>query len=383
VKLLVTMKLSDRSLRNHIAPIASADMVEGIFVVRDAPGPEIKNVTYISPGGGRSWPPVVIVLAKFISLVRVSLTEKPPLLHSYLFFPHGLLTLIAGKITGRKSGLSMIAGPVEAYSYGGSPIGSYSYCHPLPPSGPGSRILLSLLKRFDIITVTGTFTKKFLTDRGFDPSRIFVLPHAVDDRFKPSGVDKDIDVVFVGRLAPVKHVETLIRAIATVKESLPSVRVVIVGDGESKGDLQGLTTSLGLDDQIEFAGFQENAWDWYNRSKLSVLTSEREGFPYTVIESLCCGVPPVVSNCGDVGDVVRDSFNGRIISDYSDYHAYASVLIELLATPERIELLSRNCRPSVEHLDSDSIVRVWNDILTTIRDQTALERSSSAAISTD
>ncbi len=74
--------------------------------------------------------------------------------------------------------------------------------------------------------------------------------------------------MFIGRLTPVKHVETLIRAIAIVKGSLPSIRVVIVGDGESRGGLEALATALELNDQIEFAGYQENAWDWYNRSKL-------------------------------------------------------------------------------------------------------------------
>lgn len=383
MNLLVTLKLSDRSVSNHIAPIASLDSIEDIVVVRDAPGPELEKVTYVTPGNGRTLPAVFSVPAKLIHLVRLSLSKRPSLIHSYLLFPHGYLALLAGKLTGCKAGISLIAGPVEIYSFGGSPIGRHSYCRPLPPLGVGSRIRLSLLKKFDVITVTGTFTRQFLIDLGIDPSGIYVLPHVVDDRFRPSGAEKDIDIVFVGRLAPVKHVETLIRAIARVKESFPSIRVAIVGDGESRGDLEALTSTLGLDDQIEFAGYRDNAWDWYNRSRLSILTSEREGFPYTVIESIRCGVPPVVSNCGDVIDIVRDSFNGRIIPDYSDHRAYADALIELLNNPEQIELMSQNGRHSINHLDAQLITGIWSDILAPAGKHASLDSSSSAVRSSD
>jgi glycosyltransferase involved in cell wall biosynthesis len=213
MNLLVTMKLSDRSLWNHIAPIASVDTIDEIFMVRDTPGPEIVKVEYITPGSGRSLPAVIMAPAKLIQMIRISLSRKPSLIHSYKLFPHGYLTLIAGKLTRRKAGVSLIAGPVELYSFGNSPIEKYSYCYPLPPLSLSSRVRLFLLNKFDIITVTGTFTKQFLIDHGVNPSIIFLLPHIVDDRFKASGVDKDIDILFVGRLTPVKHVETHVSSI--------------------------------------------------------------------------------------------------------------------------------------------------------------------------
>jgi glycosyltransferase involved in cell wall biosynthesis len=360
------MKLTDRSVWNHISPIVSLDIVEEIHIIRDRHGPEINKVRYTSPRDKRPWSALLMVPAKFYYLVRFSLTEKPALIHSYLLFPHGFLALIAGKITRRKVGVSLIAGPVEAYVFGGSPIGTYAYCHPFPPPNFRSRFLLSILKMFDVITVTGTYTKKFLVARGIDEFRIFVLPHVVDDRFRPSGVEKDIDVLFVGRLVPVKHVETLILAVAMVRESRPSIRVAIVGEGESRSELEDLTDKLGLNYQIEFAGYQENAWDWYNRSRLSVVPSEREGFPYTVIESLKCGVPVITSNCGDVIDVVEDSYNGRLIAEYQDYAAFAEAILGLLQNPEQIVIYSKNGLEMVRNLCPESVGTEWNKILSSI-----------------
>lgn len=192
------------------------------------------------------------------------------------------------------------------------------------------------------------------------------MPHIVDEQFKPIKIKKDYDIVFVGRLTTVKHVEILIQATAQIKKSLPSIRVAIVGNGEERSRLEDLARTLGLTDQIDFLGYQPKLYEWYNRSKLSVLTSEREGFPFTVIESLKCGVPVIVSDCGDVPDIVKESINGRIISDYLDYNAYADVIVDLLRNPDRIDQYSKNCLRTFENFHSNSVQSVWEKIIAEI-----------------
>lgn len=362
MKLLVTMKLSNRSLLNHLLPITNLKAIENITIVRDSPGPEIDKVRYITPFHTGTTLSFLFAPQKLFQLVQLSLSEKPSLIHSYLLFPHGYLAFIAGKLTKNKVGVSLIAGPVETYIFGGSPIGKYAYCSSLPRSHILNKLILSILKRFDIITTTGSFTRNYLIDSGLEGKKIFILPHIVDDRFRPLDIKKDYDVIFVGRLAPVKHVETLIKAIAQVKAYLPSIRAVIVGDGIERNKLEELTYSLGLTDQIDFVGYQTNTWEWFNRSKISVLTSEREGFPYSVIESIKCGVPTIVSDCGDVTDVVKDFINGRVISDYNDHTAYADAIIDLLNNPALIKKYSENCLQVFDDPYSRSVESVWEDI---------------------
>lgn len=364
--LLVTMKLSNRSLWNHIFPITNLKIVENITLVRDVPGPDIDKIGYVIPSRYIFTLSHSTALIKLLLLIRYSLVEKPSLIHSYLLFPHGYLAFIAGKLTGRKVGVSLIAGPVETYILGGSPISTYAYCRHLPQSSLLNRAIMPILKRFDVITVTGTYTKNYLASKGIDENKIFILPHAVDERFRPLEIEKDYDVIFIGRLAPVKHVETLIQATSQIKEALPCIRVAIVGDGEERSELEDLASSLGLTDQIDFVGYQANTWEWYNRSKLSVVTSEREGFPYSVIESLKCGVPVITSNCGDVYDIVEDSVNGIIVQDYQDYCGFAKAIFRLLTHPEYIANYSINALRSVEELSSRSVESIWEKILTTV-----------------
>jgi glycosyltransferase involved in cell wall biosynthesis len=360
---LITMKLSDRSLWNHIFPITNLNDISTITIIRDTSGIPVPKVRYITPFHDRVTESHLMVLIKGLHIMWYSLIEKPSLIHAYLLYPHGYLAFIAGKLTGRKVGVSLIAGPVETYLFGDNPIEKYAYCQPLPPSTTTNRLILSVLKRFDVITVTGTYTRNFLVSRGIDEHKIFILPHVVDERFRPLAIKKDYDVIYVGGLDPAKHVETVIKAISIVKKALPSIKVVIVGDGESQSNLEELTRSLDLTGQIDFVGYQTNTWEWYNRSKISVSASEREGFPYTVIESLKCNVPPIVSNCGDVGDIVKDSFNGKIVADYRDHTAFADIIIDLLTHPDLLKKYSENCQQTSDDLNFMSVESVWEKII--------------------
>jgi len=366
MKLLITIKLSDRSMWNHISPIANLDSVDEIVIVRDSPGIKINKVRYVSIFKQNMVSQILnipIKLIQIIQLIWVSIVEKPSLIHSYLLFPYGYLALIAGKLTGRKVGVSLIAGPVETYMLGGSPIGTCAYDRPLPPPNTLNSLIISILNKFDIITVTGSYTKNYLVSRGLDEDKLIILPHSVDERFRPLNVEKDYDVVFVGRLAEVKHVETIIHAISIVRNQYPSVRVAIVGDGRERKNLEIISDNFGLGEIIHFIGYQDNTWEWYNRAKMSILSSEREGFPYSVVESLKCGVPVIVSKCGDVADIVIDSFNGVIIQDHKNADNLARIIIDLLTHPHFLKELSLNCLPSVGKISDKSIEESWSNIL--------------------
>lgn len=362
MKLLIIMKLADRSLKNHIYTLTLLKGIDEILIVRDTNGPEIEKVKYYCPPQWSLKFPILALFFKFLLMFFLSMRENTALIHAYLFFPHGILAFITGKLTRRKVGISLIAGPVELYDFGGSPVGK-AYTKPLPKLSIKGKINLTILKRFDIVTATGNFTKKFLINKGIKEDKIFLLPHLVGDKFKPMNAQKEYDVVYIGRLALVKHVETLIKAICIVKEHNPYIRAVIVGDGPEKDKLEKLSKKLNLVKNIDFAGYQTDVWDWYNKSKLSVLTSEREGFPYSVVESLGCGVPVITSKCGDVCDVIKDGYNGVLINDNWDYHSFAEAITKLLQKPQIMTTYSVNALKTAEKMNAENAMHVWEDII--------------------
>lgn len=363
MKILITMKLADRSLKYHIYPLTLLKEVDKIMLVRDKKGPIIDKVEYYCPPNWILKLPILALFCKFLLLIFLSIKEKPAMIHAYLLFPHGILAFIAGKLTDKRCGISLIAGPMELYVLGGSPIRKYSYNNPLPKLSILGKILVRILKSYDFITVTGTFTKKFLIYEGIDENKIFVLPHILDDRFKFINTTKVYDIVYIGRLTPVKHIDTLIKAVGIVKKYFPKVRVAIVGDGRCRTELEKLTKILDLTENINFAGHRSDIWNWYSKSKLSVLTSEREGFPYSVAESLSCGLPVIISNCGDVCDVIKDNYNGIIVDNYQDYHSFAQVIIKLLRNPQIITEHSVRALKTAENMSVEKAVCIWKDII--------------------
>lgn len=103
-------------------------------------------------------------------------------------------------------------------------------------------------------------------------------------------------VIGVGRLCAEKDFATLIKAFAQVSRMV-ECRLVILGEGPLRGELEELIASLGLTGKALLAGFQDNPYAWLARSDLFVLSSRYEGLPTVLVEALALGVPVVATRC--------------------------------------------------------------------------------------
>ena len=359
MKILVNMKLGNGPLEYHIRPITQLEGVEEIFIVRDYPGPDLPKVTYHCPPRRISKLAIFATVYKLFTLIYLSLFRKPDLVHAYLLFPHGVLAYMSAKLTGRPVGISLLAGPVELHAIG-SPLG-VKFTDPLPWFG---KVFVNILKNCNVVTTTGSYTRDFLTSKGISQNRIHVLPHSVSElMFHPTDTPKDYDIISVGRLAQVKHVEVVLRAISIISERYKKVKASIVGDGPCRTYLEKLVVELGISDNVEFSGFRKNVADYYNAGRVFVLTSEREGFPFSFVEAMRCGIPSVVSNCGDIIDIARDGLNAIVIQNYDDIEGFADAILRLLEDKELHHRLSRNALETVKELSVESIAREWGKLL--------------------
>jgi glycosyltransferase involved in cell wall biosynthesis len=116
-------------------------------------------------------------------------------------------------------------------------------------------------------------------------------------------------IVSSGRLHVAKQQDKLIRVLHKLKQK-QDVRLMLLGDGELKQELITLAHRLQLtvcdweqendnyrDADIYFMGFQQNAFKFYNRSKMFALSSSWEGFPNALAEALICNIPVVTTDC--------------------------------------------------------------------------------------
>lgn len=365
MRLLITLGASDKFVSNHIYPLTLLNKVSKIFIVRDLPGPKLPKVEYCCP------PPIlskfmpIRVLFKLILLIYLSLTKKPDIILSYYLYAYGINAFIAAKLTKKPVSISLIAGPIMVYHLG-APVNKIPYSRPLPKLSILGKLINNILKRCDAITVTGSFTKKFLINQGINEKKVFILPFAVSDKnFRPVFSSKKYDVIFIGRLAGVKHVEILLKAVSKVKSRYRDVKIGIVGDGPCKSYLEKLSNDLRIKDNVEFLGYKEDVACYLYASKMFVLPSEREGFPIAVIEAMMCGTPVIVSNCGDVLDVLKDGFNCIIIDDYLNVDGFANAIIRLLEDKTLCNTLSKNALAGINKAFSvENTSDAWRKIFT-------------------
>jgi glycosyltransferase involved in cell wall biosynthesis len=140
------------------------------------------------------------------------------------------------------------------------------------------------------------------------------------------GVSADCLLVgIVARLSPVKNHAVLFRAIASLHKG---IELVVVGDGPSRADLEGLAVKLGIAARVHFVGEVVQRKNLHQYFDVSVLCSLNEGFPNSIIEAMAAARPVVVTPVGGVVDAVSKNVNGVYVSK-DDPSETASALLML------------------------------------------------------
>ncbi|BDF95578.1 glycosyltransferase [Pseudoalteromonas sp. KAN5] len=117
--------------------------------------------------------------------------------------------------------------------------------------------------------------------------------------------------IYVGRLTASKRVDQLINAISAAKGEH---KLIIVGDGEEKVNLEKLASKLGVDERVCFLGRLSNPYPYIKNAKALLLASEFEGYPNCLIEALGLGVPVITSNCQTgPAEILGVSYNEDIL----------------------------------------------------------------------
>lgn len=239
-----------------------------------------------------------------------------------------------------------------ATSYG--LLGALSGCHPFVISSWGmdilgfpessifhQKLLRWNLSRADAICATSNQLKE-VTKHYLPNGKIpVVTPFGVDlqgflpDRVKKKGI---LTVGIVKSLEPKYGVEYLIRAFARVHEKFHSIRLLIVGDGYLRGELQQLVSELKLSEKTEFAGrvSHKEVPKWFNQIDVFVNPSihESETFGVAVLEASAMEIPVIVSRIGGLPEVVQDGETGFLVPP-ENVNALAEK-IELLASDENL-----------------------------------------------
>lgn len=201
---------------------------------------------------------------------------------------------------------------------------------------------------------------------GVQPSRVRVIRSGVDtQRFQPRDraaarqrlaiADHARVVLFVGNLEPRKQVDVLLRAVAHARAQVPTLRLLIVGSGESAGvedqtpRLLRLSQELELDAAVQFTGRlgDSQLLDAYAAADVFALSSSSEAQGIVVLEAMASGLPVVATAVGGLLGTIENGRTGVLVES-GDANGLGQRLAELLTDPSRRAEIGSAAREEVE-----------------------------------
>jgi len=351
---------SDNWVMAHLRPLAMSEHCAHVCVVATSIIPKIDKVEAIYPP---SWLVAILgaVPARLLTFLWIGFRKRPHVIGGFHLLLNGLVAALLARLTGSSSLYFCVgSGPTEVLHTGKTENRLFKKL------GGSDKVietrLLQAVSSFDLVITMGRNAIKFFRQQGVD-TQYHIVSGGIDTNvFYPSELPPTADIISVGRLVPVKRFDLFLEAVRIVKDSIPEVTAIVVGDGPLLESLKALAKELGVDKNVSFIGHQNNVEDWLRKAKVFVLTSDSEGLSLSMMEAMMCGLPVVVSHVGDLGDLVEDGINGYLVGERTP-ERFAICIIDFLENKDRLSLFSRAAQKSAERYDIRAASRLWNQVL--------------------
>ena len=203
-----------------------------------------------------------------------------------------------------------------------------------------SRVAPPLYRRSTIATLSESSKDELVDDLGFDPARITVVHPGIDTRYSPGGErSPDPLVIAIGRIAPVKRYDMLVRAAHHARRTVPDLRLHLVGDGYDRPTVEAAIRELDAGDWVTLRGSISDAEkiDLMRQAWVVASASAREGWGMTLTEAAACGTPAVATRIAGHSDSVQDGRSGLLAE--GDPAALGDALARILSDGELRERL--------------------------------------------
>lgn len=333
---------SENWIRAHLGPLAASRACGRVTMVATTPVPPVDKVVAVYPP---RWLRRGIgdVAARLLMFVATAIRARPDVVGGFHLLINGLVAALAARLCGAQSWYFCVGGITELRD--GGVWGENPYFARLRfPDPTVERQLLHAVSSFDLVVTMGRSAIGELQRRGVTAPRFVVICGGVPDYGTPDRRRApDYDLILVARLVPIKRIDMLIDALALLRVTRPQTNAVIVGDGPLREFLVRQAHEKGVADAVTFAGHQDDVRAWLRRARVFVLVSRSEGLALSMMEAMMEGLPAVVPNVGDLGDLVQHGRNGFLIDDPSP-QAFAARIDDVLRDDERYQQLAAAAR---------------------------------------
>lgn len=305
---------------------------------------------------------IPFLICEFFWVFHVTKKENIDIIHSHWIIPQGLVGALVSAITGIPHVTSIHGTDIHL-------IHSHRILYP---------VIRMISKYSHCITTNSSHTLRLLHNVVQTRGKSRIIPMGIDpneflqSKEIPRSLEKT--VLFVGRLINWKGVSVLIQAMKIVETRLRGSKLVVIGDGPDRHELEEEVVRLGLSPIVYFMGKldRENLLTWYRSAEVFVLPSityknQTEGLGVVLLEAMAACVPVIGSNTGGIPDIIEDGVNGLLVPP-SDPDALADAIIRIFENPDLADRFREAGQKSVQESFSwdkisDEFIEVYQGVL--------------------
>lgn len=206
------------------------------------------------------------------------------------------------------------------------------------------------------------------------PIRVISNPLKIESSASPDGVAADAinicatqDVLLAaGRLHHVKGYDLLLQAFSNVANSHPTWRLVILGEGPERPEIEALVRRLHLDGRVLLPGFTSTPHVVMRHAKVFVMSSRYEGFPMALLEAMSCGLACVSFNCSTgLSELITDSVDGLLVKG-DDTQCLGAALSKLIRSASLRDELGQRAKQKVRRYSMEVVMAAWDELFNTL-----------------
>lgn len=213
-----------------------------------------------------------------------------------------------------------------------------------------------------VIAVSERVRDKLLKNDRLKPGKVITIPNGVDtEKFESKdirikkndlGIEETAPLIgIVARLSGEKDHKTLLNAFAIVNQNLHRARLLVVGDGFLRKNLEEICREKGLNGTVLFLGYRDDIPDLLKLMDVFVLSSVSEGLSLTLLEAMAAGKPIVATQVGGNPEVVVDKVTGRLVPPGAP-QALAEALMDILTNSDMAREMGLRAQERVKRLFS-------------------------------
>ncbi len=172
---------------------------------------------------------------------------------------------------------------------------------------------------------------------------------------------EDFVLIYVGELSYRKHQDLLIHAVNLLKDEIPKIKLLLVGQGKLMDEYKSLVHTLNLHKYVQFLGYRKDVPNLMMLADIAVSSSRQEGLPLNILEAMATGLPIIATDCRGNRDLVINEENGYIVP-INDHEGFADAVLKMYQSNELREKFGKKSIELVGKYSLSSVVSEMEDI---------------------